>query len=109
MARRFDRRDFSRIAESIKAELDKRKEQRKDLERQWKEVDRQVDMKPKEKEPREGTDWMPEMELPLQTQALEVLTADARRLLFPREKNWFRVYAKATDEYIRNVEDSLVL
>ena len=109
MARRFDRRDFSRIAESIKAELDKRKEQRKDLERQWKEVDRQVDMKPKEKEPREGTDWMPEMELPLQTQALEVLTADARRLLFPREKNWFRVYAKATDEYIRNVENSLVL
>ena len=109
MARRFDRRDFSKIGESIKAELDKRKHKRKDLEKQWKEVDRQVAMKPPEREKRDGTDWMPDMELPLQAQALEVLTADARRLLFPRDKDWFRCHAKATDEYLRAVQEAIVM
>ena len=78
MARRFDKRDFGRLAESIKSDLDQRQDRRKDLEKQWKEVDRQVEMKPAPREKRPGTDWMPEMELPLQAQALEVLTADAR-------------------------------
>ena len=69
MARRFDKRDFGRLAESIKADLDKRKDRRKDLEKQWKEGDRQGEMKPATREKRAGTDWMPEMELPLQAQA----------------------------------------
>ena len=109
MARRFDKRDFGRLAESIKADLDKRKDRRKDLEKQWKEVDRQVEMKPTQRERRPGTDWMPEMELPLQAQALEVLTADARRLLFPQEKEWFRCHVKSTDEYLRAVESTLLI
>jgi hypothetical protein len=44
--------------------------------------------------------WMAEMELPLQAQALEVLTADARRMMFPDSGPWFRAHAQVTDDYL---------
>jgi hypothetical protein len=47
---------------------------------------------------------MAETELPLQAQALEVLTADARRMLFPDQGNWFNAHAAMTDEYLRKVD-----
>ena len=43
---------------------------------------------------------MAEMELPLQAQALEVLTADARRMKFPDTGSWFRAHGQMTDEYL---------
>src|SRR5580692_29699 len=82
-ARRFDDRDWKWIAEYIVEEYLKRKEARKDRERHWKEIDRQVAMEPEnsqKKLPNGSVDtkklWMAETELPLQAQALEVLTAD---------------------------------
>ena len=102
--KRITQKDFDRVAESISSELEDRKKRRKDLEECWKEIDRQIEMKPMEREKVPGTEWMPRIELPLQAQALEVLTADADRLTFPEEQAWFRVHASVTDEYLREIE-----
>ncbi|MGI9506071.1 MAG: hypothetical protein ACR2RE_23775, partial [Geminicoccaceae bacterium] len=48
--------------------------------------------------------WLPEMELPLQAQTLEVLTADARRLRFPDSGSWFTAHAELTDAYLARVD-----
>ncbi len=110
--RRFDDRDWKYLAEFVVGEFEKRKnsDKRKERERQWKEIDRQIEMKPDtqfKKMPNGETDktkaWMAEMELPLQAQALEVLTADARRLMFPDSGPWFRAHAEMTDEYLEKV------
>lgn len=109
--RRFDARDWDYIAEWIIAEYETRKRKRGDLERQWAEIDRQVAMVPDiqhKKLPDGRIDtkrmWMAEMELPLQAQALEVLTADARRMMFPDSGAFFRAHAETTDEYLRRVD-----
>lgn len=117
--RRFDDRDWKYLADFVVAEWDKRKnnEKRKDRERQWKEIDRQIEMKPDvpyKKMPDGSADstkaWMAEMELPLQAQALEVLTSDARRMMFPDSGPWFRAHAEMTDDYLNKVNfKSLVL
>lgn len=111
--RRFDDRDLKWLSDFVVAEFDKRKntEKRKERERQWKEIDRQIEMKPDisyKKMPNGSIDakkaWMAEMELPLQAQALEVLTADARRLMFPDSGPWFRGHAQITDDYLEKVD-----
>ena len=109
--RRFDRRDFAYIAEYVIEEYHARQGRRRDRERHWKEIDRQIAMEPEisfKKLPNGALDankvWMAEMELPLQAQALEVLTADARRMLFPDTGAWFRAHAEVTDEYLRGVD-----
>lgn len=115
--RRFDGRDWQWIAEYVQNEAESRKQKRSDLEAQWKEIDRQVAMVPDishKKLPNGQIDirkmWMAEMELPLQAQALEVLTADGRRMMFPDAGPWFRAHAEVTDEYLRKVDlQSLIL
>jgi hypothetical protein len=115
--RRFDQRDWDYIAEYVIEEYNRRKQERKDRERCWDEIDRQIAMEPEisyKKLPNGRIDtkkrWMAETELPLQAQALEVLTADARRMLFPTNGPWFRAHAEVTDEYLRQVDfQALVL
>lgn len=112
--RRFDARDWDYIAEFVIEEYHKRKRAREDRERCWAEIDRQIAMKPDTefkyviKEGQRVLDrnkaWMSEMELPLQAQALEVLTADARRMMFPDSGPWFTAHAEMTDEYLRQVD-----
>jgi hypothetical protein len=111
-ARRFDERDLKWLADYVVGEFDKRKndEKRRERERQWKEIDRQIEMCPDigfKKMPDGSVDtrkaWMAEMELPLQAQALEVLTSDARRLMFPDSGPWFRAHAEMTDDYLDKV------
>ncbi len=105
-------RDFNFIADYIINEWDERKQRRSDKEQQWKEIDRQINMDPDitfKIDPqtgriRKGWEWMPELELPLQAQTLEVLTADARRMQFPDSGPWFKPHAAMTDEYIRKVD-----
>src|SRR6185437_1428856 len=82
-APRFDEREWKGIADYIVDEFHRRKDLRKDLDRYWKEIDRQIAMEPNtqlKKLPDGSIDaqkrWMSETELPLQAQALEVLTAD---------------------------------
>lgn len=118
--RRFDARDWDYIAEFIIDEYESRKRARTDLEKWWKEIDRQVAMKPdieykyivengsRKLDARKR--WMAEVELPLQAQALEVLTADARRMMFPDTGPWFSAHAEMTDEYLANIDfKSLIL
>lgn len=115
--RRFNAADWKHIAELVKDEWSSRKNRRKDRERHWEEIDRQLRMEPDisfKKLPNGRMDvnkmWMAEMELPLQAQALEVLKADSRRLRFPDSGLGFRAHAEVTDEYLRNVDfQSLVL
>ena len=109
--RRFDARDWDYIAQYVIDEHQKRKTARRDREKCWKEIDRQIAMEPEisfKKLPNGKIDtkkaWMAETELPLQAQALEVLTADARRLLFPDNGAWFRAHAETSDEYLRRVD-----
>lgn len=109
--RRFDSRDWSVISDFVKDTLDTRKRERKDLEKAWKEIDRQVAMKPEisHKLNADGTPnmdkaWMPELELPLQAQTLEMLTADARRMMFPDSGPWYQAHAALTDDYLDRVD-----
>lgn len=109
--RRFDDRDFKYVSEFIIEEWNRRKKCRSDREKQWKEIDRQIAMEPDitfKKLPNGKIDkkkaWMAEMELPLQAQCLEILTADARRMMFPDAGAWFRAHAETTDEYYKNVD-----
>lgn len=118
--RRFDERDFAYLAEYVIETREKRKQDRSDRERQWAEIDRQIAMEPDiawkhvTKEGKRVVDankaWMAELELPLQAQALEVLTADARRLQFPTSGLPFRAHGAMTDDYLGKTDyQSLVL
>ena len=99
-------KEFKLIAEYICDEYERRKSDRTDLEKEWDEIDRQIKMIPTDghKRTRGALDknkaWMPEVELPLQAQTLEVLTADARRMEFPDSGLWFRANAEMTDDYL---------
>src|SRR5690242_15989806 len=108
--RRFDERDWDYIAEYVYDEYNKRKEDRLDLEKIWDEIDRQVRMEPDcaykllpNGKPDTRKSWMAEVELPLQAQALEVLRADARRLMIPDSGLFFRAHAETTDQYLQRV------
>jgi hypothetical protein len=109
--RRFDQRDWSYVAEWVIDEYNRRKSGRSDREKQWAEIDRQIAMTPDishklmpdgsiDKDKR----WMAEMELPLQAQTLEVLTADTRKMMFPDTGRWFNAHAELTDEYLKRVD-----
>lgn len=103
----IDVADLPLIAEQIVNTYIARKKNRADDEKIWKEVDRQIAMTP-EKSHKMGNDgridknrkWLPETELPLQAQTLEMLTSDTRRLEFPRGRDWFLARAALTSDYL---------
>lgn len=115
--RRFNATDWEWIADYIGEEHFRRKGARKHLEKHWVEIDRQLAMVPDNRRKKDADGnidarkaWMAEMELPLQSQTLEVLDADARRLMFPDAGPWFMPHAEVTDEYLRKVDfKSLIL
>ena len=115
--RRFDKRDWAYVADFVIDEFQRRKTARTDREKIWREIDRQIAMEPSvlykmlpSGQPDTGKRWMSEMELPLQAQALEVLTADARKMMFPDDGMYFEAHAQLSDEYLRKVDfQSLVL
>ena len=117
--RRFNAADWKFIAEYVIEEHRKRKTKRKDLEAHWKEIDRQLAMTPDIEFKyiiKNGTRivdpnkvWMSEMELPLQAQALEILTADARRMMFSEAGPWFRAHAETTDKYLEGVDFTSII
>ncbi len=109
----IDVADLPLIAEQLVVENDRRKENRKDLEKQWDEVDRQIAMEPElshKLKPSGAKDpdlaWLPETELPLQAQTQETLVADGRRLIFPRDRDWFRARAALTEEYLQRFSNA---
>ena len=111
--RRFTQRDKDQLALWLRSEWEARAKRRRDSGREklWKEVDRQVRMEPDLRLKRDpnsdlpllGKEWLPELELPGQRQALEVLCADSRRLLFPKGKDWFNAHVKMTDQGIEKL------
>ena len=109
-------KDFDAIAEFIVNELDERQSRRGDLEKQWKEIDRQLRMQPDKRHkldangnPDRRKAWLPETELPLQAQTLEVLMSDARRLKFPTSGEWFEAFALMTDDYLDKNDLSAII
>lgn len=113
--RKFGPKDFDHIAEYICDEFSRRKEKRKDREKQWDEIDRQLRMEPdlRHKHDKNGRKidaraWMAEMELPLQAQTLEVLTADARRMIGP-DGRWFAAHGAQTDALTEKLESKSLL
>ena len=103
--------DQDSLCEFIIEEKNKRCEDRKHLEKLWKDIDRQLRMEPdlSHKKDHNGRDipqnaWMPETELPLQSQTLEITTADARRFLSPDTGMWFAAHVALTDEYLDKVD-----
>lgn len=110
------RRDFDTIAEYICDEHKRRKDNRKYLEKQWDEIDRQIRMEPDTsyKLNADGSVdktkiWMPETELPLQAQTQEILVSDARRMTFPPAGTWFAPHVALTDDYLTKVEFSSLI
>lgn len=108
--KKFSPKDFDEIAEYICQTYSDRKKKRTDKEKDWKEVDRQIRMEPKSmlKYNADGVvdparSWLPELEIPAQRQALEILTADVRRLMFPDAGPWFECRVDATDKYYREL------
>lgn len=108
---RLNKKDFNYVAEYICDELEDRKTDRKDFDKEIKEIDRQLAMKPDISHKLDGNGrpvpalaWLPEVELPLQSQTLEVLNADARRMTFPDSGSWFESHALVDDEYLDRVE-----
>lgn len=107
MARKLSQSDWASVGDFIKAELSRRQEKRWGLEKLWKEVDRQIEMTPVARNIESGKekDWFPNMELPLQFNALEVIAADARRLKFPRGTEWFSTSAELSDKYLQRFSE----
>jgi hypothetical protein len=96
-----------KVAEAIIEEWRGRKERRKGLEKHWAEIDRQLIMMPELSHKRtsngrviEGLEWLPEVELPIQSQTLEMLMADTRRLKFPKNRDWFTARAGLDEKYL---------
>ena len=105
----IDEKEFNSVADMIFTEWKARKKRRKDSgrESQWDDVDRQLRMEPELSHKSDtkgkivkGREWMPEVELPLQAQSLEMLTSDIRRLLFPNNRPSFSARAALTEKYL---------
>lgn len=115
--RRFDQRDWDYLAQFGHEEFMRRKEARRDREREWGEIDRQIRMEPElafKKLANGSIDpkkrWMAEVEMPLQAQAVEVLTSDSARLRGLDTATWFKAHAETTDEYYQRVNfESIIM
>lgn len=111
-SRQIKERDWRYIADYIAEEWSQRCERRRHLNADWGEIDRQVAMTPDIKykldpttgEIREGWEWLPELEPPYQAQALEVLTADARRFQGTGQTPWFKAHVALTDDYLERAD-----
>ena len=94
-SRRFLAKDYDFIAKFVNDELTKRKTSpdRVNHETLWKEVDRQVRMKPPEVlHPHPDDNWRSAFELGDLSIASEVLAADTLRLVFPQERAWLQTH-----------------
>ncbi len=97
--RKITKKDWEKCAEFIRGELDSRKNQkfRKAHEAIWKEIDRQINMKPMKRysKGREiDPEWRSVMELGELAKASEIITADVMRLTFPTNRSWFEAHSE---------------
>lgn len=100
MPRKISNGDRAKAAQFIVEEQRRREGNRRDREKDWAEIDRQIRMEAKPLESKTGeTAWFPEIELPLQANAQEILGDDIKRLIFPSTEDWYRAEAVFTDEW----------
>lgn len=99
-AKRIQEKDIDSIEQFVRKELARRKNSnfRKRAETRWKEVDRQVRMEKMEKFSRDGRqappDWHATIEIGEMSKALEIVSSDVRRLIFPNDRTWFEPHVK---------------
>jgi hypothetical protein len=98
--RKIRRSDWQKVEDFLKRELQKRKDNdfRKQHERIWKEVDRQIAMEPMAKIGPQGKPlppgWQSAFELGELAKASEVTTAAVMRLVFPFNRTYFEAHTK---------------
>lgn len=98
--RRINKNDFKKVEEFIKGELDSRKgsQFRKDKEEKWREIDRQLSMKPMDRLDATGKklpkSWHNVFELGELSKASEILCADTERILFPSDRKFFECHVE---------------
>lgn len=99
--KRIQEKDIDAMELFIGNELSRRRESdhRKSAERRWKEVDRQVRMEPMLRMDRNGQtitgdEWRAAVEVGELSKALEIVSSDVRRLIFPNDRTWFEAHSK---------------
>jgi len=109
--KRFTKSDKDHICDFIIDTHRTRKNNRKYYDAQICEIDRQLRMEPdvSMKKKRDGTidelkAWLPEAELPGQSQTLEVTSADVMRMILPQSGSWFAPHCMLTDKYLDRVD-----
>lgn len=96
--RRVSPKDWEQVEKHVKRELEKRQRDnfRKAHESIWREVDRQIAMKPMQSFDSQGkpvqNDWHNTIELGELARASEIISADVRRLIFPNTRAWFEAH-----------------
>ncbi|UOF80919.1 head to tail joining protein [Caudoviricetes sp.] len=98
--RRINKNDIKKVEEFITAELDSRKNAqfRKDAEEKWREIDRQLAMKPMDRVDSTGKklpkSWHNVFELGELSKASEIITADTMRIAFPSDRKYFEAHVE---------------
>lgn len=96
--RRISQADWRTVETYVKQETKRRETDtfRKARESIWKEVDRQIAMKPMRaiNHQKEKDDWHNVIELGEFAKASEIITADVRRLLFPMNRAWYESHVE---------------
>lgn len=124
--RRISSKDWDRVEKHVKAVYDDRKSSnfRREHERIWKEVDRQISMKPMARLTADGKQikntWHNAIELGELAKASEIITSDVMRIIFQQDKPFFQPHVElaadvdpqsgtpSIDEARQEVEDGLL-
>jgi len=98
MATRISKKDWDNVTTFVLDELQARKasKMRRRHEAIWQEVDRQVYMESMSRSKRDKdatADWRSAIELGEISRASEIITADIRRMTFPKTRSWFDIHA----------------
>jgi len=100
--RKVTRADWDKVEKFVQGVYDERKSSktRKDHERKWKEVDRQIAMQPMERILPGGRiapqSWESALELGELSSASEIITDDVMRIMFPQDRHFFQPHVELT-------------
>lgn len=97
--RKIMSRDWDKVEAFINEQYDARKTAifRKNHEEIWKEVDRQVSMKPPTKMSSDGKPmktWHAALEMGELSKASEIIASDVMRIMFPQDRFWFQPHVE---------------
>ncbi len=111
MAKKFNftSADKNNISDYIISQQRTRNSNRSHFNKEIVEIDRQLRMEPDisvKKDSNGNIDqskaWMPEAELPLQSQTLEIHQADVMRMVLPRTGSWFEAHSMLSDSFLES-------